>query len=453
MRVTQDIASKWEMSSDGKKYTFTLNNRARFHNNVPIKASDVKFSWQRAVFDKSPEKYIFSNVVGYWDFISGKSQEISGIKAIDDSTLEVNLVNPNNAFILSLTEPAAAVVDRYQVINRSAEFGKVGSFTYPTEPPNGSGKFKLYEWVNHDYLTLGKNFNYFSSKPAIERLEFIFENNKENALTNYSIGTIDCALDLSEADLHTNQISQGKTTTIPLMQIYYLRLDPAVIGDIRIRRALINSVDFKKIGLSFNTDTLHYLTDISNYLSSGNPTKSQGSVAYDTYTASQLLTQAGYPSGKGLVYNLYYTDQNDLKGTALFLVSQWGARGINVKAVPLSKQDLNALKLSKTAGLYIDEWNAQVPSLEAFFYPQFSSAFGNGISAETDALVNDAVLSTNVNEENLKFVTLEKSLKDSFIIQPLFYKSMTIIKKPWVNQLEGNKLGLFSFETVNLLKH
>lgn len=452
LQVTPQIASKWEINFDGNIYTFTLNKKARFHNNAPIKASDIKFSWQRAVYDNSPEKYIFSNIVGYWDFVSGKRSDISGIKVINDSTLEVSLTVPDNSFLMSLTEPTASAIDRYQVIKKAEKFGKVGTNVYPTEQPNGSGVFKLYEWVDKQHLTLGNNYNYFLSKPQLERLEFILEEG-ESVVTDYNLGAIDALLDVSDLALSDEPNIKGKINSISLLQIYYLRLNPALIADIRIRQALINAVDFKKLGLTFQTDTLHQLSGITQYLSTSNPNTSANTVVYDTYNSAKLLAQGGYPGGKELQLKLYYPDGHELKNTALFLVGQWGARGIKVEAVPVNKVELNALKTTKAAGLYIDEWNASMPSLKAFFYPQFLTAFGNGISTQTDALIFDAALSADSAQMNVKFQGIEKNLRDNYLIQPLFYKSISSINKPWVSGLEGNKLGLFSFEQIRLQKH
>lgn len=455
VKLVNGLAEKWEISPDAKKYSFLLYKKTRFHNGIPLKASDIKFSWERAVRVNSPEKYIFSNIVGYWDFITGKSPEITGIKVIDDRNIEVDLVTQDKDFLISLTAPAASVVDRYQVINNADVFGKPGTDTKPALSPNGSGKYKLYNWIKDKNITLGLNYNYYAIKPKIARLDIALTNDKESFAADYELNTLDCISNITQEDLSENTSLKGRLQSVPLAEISLLRIDPTnkMFSDIRVRHALMMAIEFRRIGLYLNNDNFLYLPgNITTYLSSGNALAEKESVLYDAYKASQLLAETGHQGGKGLDFTLYYPDQPQYKKIALLLKGQWSARGINATPVGVSLHDLRVLKANKTAAVYIDEWQASFPALETFFYPNFHSAFGTGISPQVDSMIADALFTADNNQKQSKFNALEILLEEQYIIRPLFRNSMSVLIKPYVTNLTCNRLGLLSITNADIGK-
>ncbi|GAI18450.1 unnamed protein product, partial [marine sediment metagenome] len=110
-----DIAQSWQVSDDGKTYTFYLREDVRFHDGRGVKAEDFKYSWERAC-DPETGSYTaatyLGDIVGVREVLAGESKEISGVRVIDDYTLQVTIDAPKSYFLSKLTYPTAFVVDR-----------------------------------------------------------------------------------------------------------------------------------------------------------------------------------------------------------------------------------------------------------------------------------------------------------------------------------------------------
>ena len=106
------LAERWEVLEQGTLYRFHLRKNARFHNDRPISADDVVKSLLRLM---SPEieslgKWIVRGIRGAVDVMEGKSKNASGLRAVDEATVEIRLDEPLAFFILLLSMPETAVI-------------------------------------------------------------------------------------------------------------------------------------------------------------------------------------------------------------------------------------------------------------------------------------------------------------------------------------------------------
>ncbi len=113
-----DIAQDWTVSDDGRTYTFELRQDVRFHDGREVKAEDFKYSWDRAADPDTGSLTAASylgDIVGVSEVLAGESNEISGVRIVDDYTLEVTIDAPKSYFLSKLTYPTAYVVDSNNV--------------------------------------------------------------------------------------------------------------------------------------------------------------------------------------------------------------------------------------------------------------------------------------------------------------------------------------------------
>ena len=160
LNLTPDLAESWEVSQDGMVYTFHLRESAKFHNGKPVTAQDVIYSWERAA---SPElasdtalTYL-GDIVGINDLAAGQAENASGLKALDDHTLQVTIDAPKPYFLYKLTYSTAFVVDQENV--------ESGGEWY--RQPNGTGPYKLREWVRFERIVYEANPDFYLGKPSI----------------------------------------------------------------------------------------------------------------------------------------------------------------------------------------------------------------------------------------------------------------------------------------------
>jgi ABC-type transport system substrate-binding protein len=133
LEVIPDLADHWEISGDGRTYTFHLLPGATFQDGKPITAEDFVYALTRAC---SPElgspvalSYL-SDIVGASDYGAGRADHISGVKALSGHVLEIEIDAPKVYFMAKLTYPTAFVVDREQVEREGSAWSRA---------PNGSG--------------------------------------------------------------------------------------------------------------------------------------------------------------------------------------------------------------------------------------------------------------------------------------------------------------------------
>ncbi|MDO8569062.1 MAG: ABC transporter substrate-binding protein [Dehalococcoidales bacterium] len=143
LKVVPDLAEDWKLSADGKTYTFTLRQNAKFQSGKQVTAQDVKWSIERAADPKTQSSTVdtyLGDIVGVKEKLSGKSQQVSGVRVVDDRTVEITIDAPKAYFISKLVYPTAFVLNRANVESGREWF----------KTPDGTGPFKLAEYAPGD---------------------------------------------------------------------------------------------------------------------------------------------------------------------------------------------------------------------------------------------------------------------------------------------------------------
>jgi oligopeptide transport system substrate-binding protein len=159
MELVPDLVETWQVK-DGTVFTFTLRANAEFHDGRAVTAQDVVYSWERAANPKTNSGTVLTylgDIVGVAAMHAGKAAHISGLRVIDDHTLEVTIDSPKPYFLAKLTYPTAFVVDKANV--------ESGADWY--RHPNGTGPYKLTEWTSMQQMVYTRNDNFYLGAPAI----------------------------------------------------------------------------------------------------------------------------------------------------------------------------------------------------------------------------------------------------------------------------------------------
>ncbi len=245
LKIVPDLAESLpQISADGTVYTFRLRKDAKFHNGKPVTAHDVKWSLERAAdpATQSPvvDQYL-GDIVGAEKKLAGEAQEISGVRVIDEHTIEITLDAPKSYFLAKLTYPTAFVLDRENVESGRRWF----------RTPNGTGPFKLTEYVPGESLVLERN-EFFHLGPALlGRVRFILSGgtsmlmyeNDEIHLTGVGLADLDRLLDPSEP------LSKELHQAPPSFSIDYIGMNVTrpPFDDANVRQALNYAIDREEI--------------------------------------------------------------------------------------------------------------------------------------------------------------------------------------------------------------
>ena len=164
-RPRLELGEKIEVSPDGLIYRIALRKNAVFHNGRRMTADDVIWSYERIMNPKmaSPAARFVRVIKGARDYEEGKATQVSGLRKIDDFTLEITMDKPVDPSY-TLYEGGTAILPREEVEKRGDGFGS---------DPVGLGPFKFQKWVKGSEVVLVKNPDYFErGKPYLDKVVY-----------------------------------------------------------------------------------------------------------------------------------------------------------------------------------------------------------------------------------------------------------------------------------------
>lgn len=182
------IAEKYEVSADGKTYTFHLRD-SKWSDGKPVTAGDFEYSWKRALDPATASEYAFQlyYIKGGQEFNSGKGKiEDVAVKAIDDKTLQVELIAPTPYF-LDLTTFYTLMPVRKDMVEKDPE-----NWTKNAATAVSNGPFKLKEYKIGDRIILVPNENYWNKDIVkLKQIDAMMIVDASTALTAVEAGEID----------------------------------------------------------------------------------------------------------------------------------------------------------------------------------------------------------------------------------------------------------------------
>ena len=280
--IAPGLAESWEISEDGKVYTFNLRSGVTFHDGTAMTADDVKFSLDRARAEDSTnaQTALFAS--------------IADVSVVDDLTVQVTLSAPNGNFITNMAWGDAVIVAPESIEDAATN-------------PIGTGPFKLSRWVLGDRIELEQNDAYWGDLPALESATFRFISDPTAAFAAMMAGDIDAfpgfpapeTLAQFEADPRFKLLigsTEGET-------ILSTNNKSEALSDVRVRKALAHAINRQEIidGAMFG-----YGTPIGTHFAPHNPdyVDLTGNSEYDPELARELLSEAGFGDGLTLTLKL-----------------------------------------------------------------------------------------------------------------------------------------------------
>jgi oligopeptide transport system substrate-binding protein len=297
LNIIPDAAESYDVSPEGTVYTFHLRPNVVFHDGSRrVVADDFKFSIERSLnpdtLSTVGEAYL-DDIVGAREFIAGQAEQVTGIRVVDDNTLEITIDSPKEYFLSKLTYPTSYVVDRNEVGESTCFEGAEWTLN-----PNGTGPFKLKQWVLSDRIELESNPDYYlDPKPSLQQLTYLLSAAGGDALTMYENDEIDLT------GVGINDIERIRDPNEPLnaefheseqLDTFYIgfNVEEAPFNDARVRRALGMAIDRQAIASTILVDLV---TPAKGILPPGMPGYNEGleGLPYDPEAARSLLDEAG----------------------------------------------------------------------------------------------------------------------------------------------------------------
>jgi oligopeptide transport system substrate-binding protein len=398
-KILPAAADSWEANADATVWTFHLNKNAKFHNGRAVHAADFKYAWERICTPNGGSEifYHLDSIKGYKEMQDGTATELSGVKAIDDFTLEVSLSYPFGAFLSWVGHPTLGPVPKEEVEKDPAAYAAM---------PIGNGPFKMAAPWQHDQLIqVVRNDDYYGQKAYLDGIDFKIFKDQETAYLEFQAGNLDFT-QIPSGQLKAAQATYGASadgwTIEPGKQVVtgaYLGVNYCLVNTKKpiLKEKLVRQALSLAINRQAICDTVFEgaRKPATGMISEGLPgyLPNQWPYAkYDVEKAKALLAEAGYPNGEGLpeFTIIYNTGSNHDKVYAL-VQSDWQKLGVKTKldgiewAQYLDTRDAGNFDLSRAG------WVADYPSEDNFLFPQFS----------TDSLDNDCFYSNPAVDQAL----------------------------------------------------
>ncbi len=351
------VSKSWQVSSDNKTVTFTLNDM-KWSDGNPLTAFDYQWTFEQAM--KPDNK---------WPYRSDPAENILSYKALDAKTLEVTIKE---------AKPLPVLLDKVDVITplpkhiwEKYDWNDPKTNPEILQPTVVSGMFGLKEWKRDDHATFTRNDNYFRGSPNIESITYRIVPNTSVSLQMLLNGEVD------SASMSSNDFEKAKASD----QLKLYQWDPAAASwqylGFNLRHAPTNDVEFRH-ALSYAAPRDVIAEKVYNKLSK--PTYSTfpptswvynpdvPKYDYNLDTAKATLDKAGYklgPDGKRLGKDgkplklklAHNTPSPSREKIAVIMQEQLKQLGIEVEIVALEfGAYLNYLKKEPTN----NEWDLDV---------------------------------------------------------------------------------------------
>ncbi|MDD5189905.1 MAG: peptide ABC transporter substrate-binding protein [Dehalococcoidales bacterium] len=440
------------ISADGLTYTITLKSNATWSDGTKVTAGDFAFSIKRLFDPKLAAEYASF----YFDIVGGEAyygsadktaaeqtalKDAIGVRAINDTTLEIKLIDPLPTFTQLLALWPVYPVRQDMITAHGdawAQPDASGAMPYYI----GNGPFVLQQWVQQDHFTFVPNTKYWGDKPTLTKITFKELTDANVALAAYKNNE----LDQSGVPGGTEKATMADSALSPEI-VRYAQLTTYGL-QFNVTKPPFDNKALRQ-AFSCAVDRLAYIDLVRGGV--GKPTTSwipPGMPGYDAtlgqaYTfnptqAKAYLAEAGYANGVGLpVIKFQYANTGSNPTLAAFLQEQIKTNlGVDLTLEAMESKSFSALVNAKEFSWAFYGWGADYPDPDNWLPQIFGTGAGNNKTGYSNPNF-DALAASGLKElDNTKRLKIWADAQALVIADApmvfLFNRETFVLKKPWV---------------------
>jgi oligopeptide transport system substrate-binding protein len=469
-------AESYDVSADGKTYTFHLRPDGRWSDGQPVTAAQFEYSWKRildpALAAEYASFYVNAGIVGADDYNSGKVSTADGVgvKALDDLTFQVTLTQPFGPL------PDLAALWVASPVRPDLVAPNPTSWTQDPSTYIGNGAFAMTEWVHQDHITLVPNRQYVAHgvwpAPTLQKVTMLMVTDGGADWAGFLNNERDWTLvpDANVSQVLTDSTLSQQSRQYNELTNFWVQVNnqKAPLDNVNVRRALSKAVDrtalIRDIAIGIGLPA-------TSIIPPGMPGYQEGlgqDLGFDPEGAKALMAAAGFPNGQGfpdIAYSFATTTANQRR--AEFLQQQWKQNlNINIQLNSMESKAYQAAFKAKQYDLAFGGWGADYPDPQDFFATLFSCKGGNNkynyCNPTFDQLVAQADTGIDLNERVQLYNQAQTILVQDAPVVPLFVRGRLVVIKPWVQAAGGGPLvitaqddfpGDFFLDSVQIAPH
>ncbi|MBX2888033.1 MAG: ABC transporter substrate-binding protein [Ferruginibacter sp.] len=467
MEIVPSLASRWQVSKDGKEWTFTLRNDVFFHDSPAFRgdgkgrrltAKDVEYSFNRIIdpATASPGAWIFNNRV----------DEQHPFVALNDSVFRIKLKVAFHPILGILSMQYCSIVPQEAVLYYGTSF---------RNNPVGSGPFCLVKWVEGQALICKKNVHYFekdevgNSLPYLDGIHVSFADSKATEFLLFRQGKLDFINDIDASfkdevltrsgNLRKEWNGKVLLNKHPYFNIEYLGISLDTAKPVfqqsplrlkKVRQAMQYAIDKNRLMLYLRNSigTPAY----SGFIPIGFPAfdSSFHPNQYNLERAKKLLIEAGYHRDMpAIVLNTIPQYAN----LGVFIINELEKAGMNVQLNVMQKSLLLQQMAAGDINFFRGSWIADYPDAENYlsvFYgdnpaPPNYTRYRNKLF---DEWYKTAVITPDDGVRIALYKRMDSLMMDDAPVIPLWYDMVLHLVNPWVKNFHPNSLNLLELRRV-----
>ncbi|MEJ8567931.1 peptide ABC transporter substrate-binding protein [Elongatibacter sediminis] len=326
--IVPGAAMRWNISRDGRTYTFYLRRGATWSNGDPLTAADFVYSLRRAADPRTAANNaaMLSPILNAPDVIRGRmAPDQLGVTALDEYSLQITLADPTPYFLGLLAHSIAYPVHRPSVEDHGDRFSRAGNLV-------SNGAFTLNRWDVRSAIELERNPNYRAfDEVVLERVLYLPIEDLSSEVKQFRAGELDWTYEVPHNQFDWLRRHYADELVIsPWLGSYFfgfnLSREP-FIENPDLRRALVLAVDRDIITdkvTRFGEEPSYVLVPpgIDDY-DPAVPEYAAWTQAERDAEAKRLYQQAGYSAERPLEVELRYNTSENHKKIALAIASMW----------------------------------------------------------------------------------------------------------------------------------
>jgi oligopeptide transport system substrate-binding protein len=460
LRPVPGVAERWDISDDGKVYTFHLRENAKWSNGEPILASELVESYQRILSPRMAAEYaylIYNFVAGAKEYYDGKITDFAqvGFKAPNERTLQVTLKNPTPYLLKIIATHYAWTPVPVKVVKK---FGSLDQKrTAWTRAGNlvSNGPFLLKEWLPTQRIIAARNPHYWDAKTVkLDEVHFLPVDDISTDERNFRTGQVHMTYELPNAKVDTYRAQHPEALRIdPWLSVYFYRCNVArpPLNDKRVRRALALAIDRESLVKNVTRGGQQPAYAVSYPGTAGYMPQARLTGTLDD--AKKLLADAGFPEGRGMpaIELLYNTSENH-RATAEAIQQMWRQKlGVNIQLLNQEWKVYLDMQHTKNFTLQRGGWAADYVDPHVFL-EIFETDSGNNDTnwgnAEYDRLLQEALAAKTETARYAIYQKMDAILVDELPVIPIYYYTRVRAVSPKVKGYYASLLDLHPYKHI-----
>ena len=462
------IAKSWDVSDDGKTYTFHLRN-AKWSNGDKVTANDFVYSWRKIIKNAGNYAYMLGsggasvkNADALMELGANATDEqmaTLGVTAKDDQTLVVELENKVPYFTDLMAFPCYFPQNEKFVEKCGKNYGTKPEYTL------SNGAYKMTKWVKGNKATFTKNDNYYDAKTvATKNLEMYLVQDPKTAAQNFDNGKVDYAR--INSTLVDKYKGKDTFTTFNEGYLFYLQLNfkNDTVANKNVREALAYAINRKDLCENVLKDGSKGATGfIPSQLSTSPAGKdfrddADKYVSYDQKKAQEYLDAAKKELGTDTITIdlLYGTDESPMDTMAEYLQGSFSKlKGLKVNMVATVKKDrIYNREANGNFQVVCTRWGPDYADPTTYLnlaLTDNSNNYGKYANAKFDALMEQIQKESDLTKRWDLMIQAEKVMMEDMAYIPVFEKGAAALKAKNVKGLVVVPVGTpYTFKYVKL---